>query len=94
MRQHLERYNKTLPVFGFKSGKYDLKLIKSNLIPYFICDKEIEPTVIKKPNDLTSFKYGDVQFLDRSNFLGEPKTLASFLKAYKKVKPKVFFPYE
>ena len=51
LKQHLERYVNTLPVFGFNSGRYDLNLIKSYLIPYLICDKEIEPTVIKKAND-------------------------------------------
>ena len=48
LKQHLERYVKTSPLFGFNSGRYNLNLIKSYLIPYLICDKEIEPTVIKK----------------------------------------------
>ena len=47
-RNDLERYVKTSPVFGFNSSRYDLNLIKSYLIPYLICDREIEPTVIKK----------------------------------------------
>ena len=75
LKQHLERYVNTLPVFGFNSGRYDLNLIKSCLIPYLICDKEIEPTVIKKPNDFISFKFGDVQFLDIMKFLGGATTL-------------------
>ena len=29
LKQHLELYMNTLPVFGFNSGKYDLNLIKS-----------------------------------------------------------------
>ena len=29
LKQHLERYVSTLPVFGIKSGRYDLSLIKS-----------------------------------------------------------------
>ena len=31
LKQHLERYLNTLPVFGFNSGRYDLNLIKSYL---------------------------------------------------------------
>ena len=29
LQEHLRRYCNFLPVFGFKSAKYDLKLIKS-----------------------------------------------------------------
>ena len=94
MKQHLERYVNTLPVFGFNSCRYDLNLIKSYLIPYFIFDKEIEPTVIKKANDFISFKFEDVQFLDIMKFLGGATTLDSFQKAYKAIEIKSFFPYE
>ena len=44
--QHPERYAITLPVFGFNSGRYDINLIKSQLIPYLINEKEIETSVI------------------------------------------------
>ena len=83
LKQNLERYVNTLPVFGFNSGRYDLNLIKSYLIPYLIRDKEQETSVIKKANDFISFKFGDVQFLDIMKFLGGATTLDSFLKAYK-----------
>ena len=33
LQQHFERYVNTSPVFGFNSGKYDLNLIKSYLLP-------------------------------------------------------------
>ena len=70
LKQHLERYANSLPVFGFNSGRYDLNLIKSYLIPYLICDKEQETSVIKKANDLISFRFRDVYFLDIMKFLG------------------------
>ena len=75
LKQHLERDVIILPVFGFNSSRYDLNLIKPYLIPYLICDKEIEPTVIKKANDFISFKFGDAQFLDIMKFLGGATTL-------------------
>ena len=62
LKEHLERYVNSLPVFGFNSGRCDLNLIKSYLIPYLIRDKEQETSVIKKANDFISFKFGDVQF--------------------------------
>ena len=83
LMQHLEKYTNTLPVFGFNSGRHDINLIKSYLIPYLINEKEIEPSVIKKANDFVSFKFGDVQLLDIMKFLGRATTLDSFLKAYK-----------
>ena len=94
LKQHLERYVKTLPVFGFNSGRYDLILIKSYLIPNLIRDKEQETSVIKKANDFIFFKFGDVQFLDIMKFLGGATTLDSFQKAYKARETKGFFPYE
>ena len=94
LMQHLERYTNTLPVFGFNSGRYDINLIKSYLIPYLINEKDIEPSVIKKANDLVSFKFGDVQLLDIMKFLRGATTLASFLKAYKASEMKGYFPYE
>ena len=94
LKQHLERYVNTLPVFGFNSGRYDLSLIKYFLIPYLIRDKEQETSVIKKANDFISFKFGDVQFLDIMKFLGGATTPNSFLKAYKASETKGFFPYE
>ena len=46
LQQHFERYVNTLSVFGFNSGKYDLNLIKSFLLPYLIHERDIQPTVI------------------------------------------------
>ena len=85
LKQHLERYVKTLPVFGFNSGRYDLKLIKSYLVPYLIRDKEQETSVIKKAIDFISlemYKFGDVQFLKIMKFVGGTTTPDSFLKIY------------
>ena len=94
LQDSLERYCNVLPVFGFNSGKYDLNLIKSYLLPILINERDIEPTVIKRVNHFISFKFGDIQVLDIMNFLGGATSLDSFLKAYKTSETKVFFPYE
>ena len=75
LQQHFERIN-TLTVFGFSNGKI---LIKSYLLPYLIHERDIQPTVIKKANNFVSFKFGDVQFIDIINFLGEATSLDSIL---------------
>ena len=75
LQQTLERCCRVLSVFGFNSAKYDIKLIKSYLLPIFINERDIEPTVIKKANQFISFKFGDIQLLDIMNFLGGAKSL-------------------
>ena len=64
------------------------------MLPNFVNERDIEPTVIKKANQFVSFKFGDIQLLDIMNFLGGATNLDSFLKAYKTRETKGFFPYE
>ena len=95
LQEHFERYCNVLPVFGFNSAKYDINLIKSFfLLPTFVNERDIEPTVIKKANQFVSFKFGDIQLLDIMNFFGGATSLDSFLKAYRTKETKGFFPYE
>ena len=46
LQGHLERYCNVLPVFGFKSGNYDINLIKSCLLPILINERNMEFIVI------------------------------------------------
>ena len=64
------------------------------MLPIFVNERNIEPTVIKKANQFVSFKFGDIQLLDIMNFLGGVTSLDSSLKAYKTSETKGFFPYE
>ena len=93
LQETLERYCNVLPVFGFNSAKYDLNLIKSSLLPIPVNERDLEPTVIKKANQVISFKIGDIQLLDIMNFRGEATSLDSSLKAYKTSETERFFPY-
>ena len=83
LQESLERHCNVLPVFGIKSAKYDLKLIKTYLLPNLVKERDIEPTVIKEANQFISFKFGVIQLLDIMIFLGGATSLDSFLKAYK-----------
>ena len=94
LEEHLERYCNVLSVFGFNSAKYDIKLIKSYLLPALINERCMEPTVTKKANQFVSFNFGDVQLLDNMNFLSGATSLDSFPKDYKTSETKRFFPYE
>ena len=92
LQEHFEHYCNTLPSSGFKSAKCDITLIKSYLLPIFVNEQQIEPTVIKKTDQFVSFKLGDVQLLDIMNFLVGATSLDSFLKAYKTEETNGFFP--
>ena len=94
VQESLGRYCNVLAVVGIESAKYDLNLIKSYLLPNLVNERDIEPTFIKKANQLISFKFGDIQLSDIMNFLGGATSLDSFLKAYKTWETKGFFPYE
>ena len=52
LQEHFERYCNVLPIFGFNSAKYDINLIKLYLLPILVNDRDIEPTVIRKPISL------------------------------------------
>ena len=94
LQEHLVGYCNVSPIFVFNSAKYDLNLIKPYLLPFPVNERNIEPTVIKKANQLVSFKFGDFQLLDIMNFLEGATSLDCFLKAYKTSETKGFFPYE
>ena len=93
LQEHLERCCNVLPIFGFNSAKYDLNVIKSYLLPILDNERNIDHTVLKKANQLISFKFWDIQLLDIMNFLGGAPSLDSFVKAYKTSKTKGFFRY-
>ena len=65
LQEHLERHCSVLPIFGFNSAKYDRNLIKSYLLPIIVNKRSIEPNVIKTANQFISFKFGDIQILQR-----------------------------
>ena len=75
LQETLESYPNVLPVFGFNSAKCDLNLVKFHFLPILVNERDMEPTVIKKANQFISFKFGDIQLLDRMNFLGGGKAL-------------------
>ena len=48
LHEHFERYCNLLHVSVIKSARYDIKLIKSHLLPVPLIKRDIEPFVIKK----------------------------------------------
>ena len=75
LQDYFGRFCNVLPVFGFNSAKYDINLIKSYLLPILVNGRDIEPTVIKKANQLVSFKIEAIHLLDIMSFLDCPENL-------------------
>ena len=48
LQESLDRYCNVLPVFGFNSAKYDLKLIKSYLLPILFNEETLNPLSSRK----------------------------------------------
>ena len=94
LQEHFECYCNVLSFFGFNSAIFDINLIKWQLLPILVNERDIEPTVMKKATQFISFKFGDIQLLDIRNFFGVATSLDSVLKAYKTKETKGFFPYE
>ena len=82
LRQDLENYYSTIPVFGFNSLKYDLNLIKENLLLHLLTERNVVPKEIRTGNKYIGMKFLGLQFLDILNFLGGATTLDNFPKAY------------
>ena len=65
------------------------------MLPVFVIECNIEPTVTKEANNFISFKFGDAHLLGIVKFFGGGTSLEIFfLKAYKTSETKDFFPFE
>ena len=86
-------YLKTLPVLGFKSGKYDINAVKEFIFPYLV---KYEPVhfAIKRNQTHMSVRTENLNCLDVTNYLAPGFSYAQFLKAYECEQTKGFFPYE
>ena len=72
-----ESYCRELPVFGFNSAGYDIKLIKKYLFKE-LCKRDESPSfTVKKAGKSESLK-----FLDILQFLADGYNLKSFFKAF------------
>ena len=93
--KELEKYINQIPVVGFNSGKYDLNLIKPELMSYIALNyKDNDIYTIKKDNKYLSISTPDLKFIDISNYLVAGCSYSKFLKAYGCEIAKGIFPYE
>ena len=94
MQEHFESYSNTLPVFGYNSVKYDLKLIKNYLLPILVNERDFEPFVFKNSTNLFRSHLVMFNFLTFLTCLEVLPILIHSWKLTRHRRPKWFFPYE
>ena len=93
LSEKLTNHIRCLPVIGFNSGKYDINVVKSLLLPTLTRTTKIK-FVVKRQNNFMSIKTAQFNFLDISNYLAPGYSYAKLLKAFKCSKRKGAFPFE
>ena len=89
-----ESYCRELPMFGFNSAGYDIKLIKKYLFKE-LCKRDESPSfTVKKAGKYPYIKSESLKFLDILQFLAPGYNLKSFFKAFDANEEKGFFPYD
>ena len=95
LKQEFLRYISQVPVIGFNSGRYDINLIKKEIMSYITENyQDTDIFTIKKNNSYLSVSVPDLKFIDISNYLAAGSSYSQFLKAYGSTTPKGIFPYE
>ena len=79
LKGEFERYITQLPVIGFNSGKYDVNLIKHQIMSYISNQyNESDIFTIKRENTYLSIATPDLKFLDISNYVPQAVPIVSF----------------
>ena len=95
LQKKFEIYLSQIPVISFNSGKYDINLIKEQIVLYVgsnYPEKDIH--TIKKENSYLAISTPQLKFLDISNYLAAWSSYSQFLKAYGCDIPKGIFSNE
>ena len=94
IREKFETYLQEIPVLGFNSGKYDMNLMKTEIVQLLELEKKSNYFVIKKNNSYMCLSDKNFRFLDISSFLAPGCSYSKFLKAFQIAESKFYFPYE
>ena len=89
-----DSYCMELPVFGFNSAGYDVKLVKKSLFKELCRRGESPSFTLKKGGKYQCIKTPSLKFLDILQFLVPGYNLKSFFKVFDANEEKGFFPYD
>ena len=94
LQDKFETYLSQLPVLSFNGARYDLKVLRSELVPLLTRLDSVK-FVIKKGTGYMVIATEELKFLDATYYIAPGFNYASFIKAYgADSTTKSFFPYE
>ena len=94
LQDKFETYLSQLPVLSFNGARYDLKVLRSELVPLLTRLDSVK-FVIKKGTGYMVIATEELKFLDATYYIAPGFNYASFIKAYGADSTnKSFFPYE
>ena len=94
VQESLDRYCNVLTVFGFNSAKYDPKLIKAYLLPILVNERDIEPTLVKKANQIHLIQIWWYSVIGYNELSWRSNKLWFILEGIQNFWDKSIFPYE
>ncbi|ELT89960.1 hypothetical protein CAPTEDRAFT_198376 [Capitella teleta] len=94
LKAKFDRFLSEMIVVGFNSGKYDLNVIKKQLVGAFAALNEKVIFVVRKNNNYVCIKTHNLKILDIVNYLAPGFSYAKYLKAFNCSVMKGYFPYE
>lgn len=83
LERELERYISDLPVYSFNGGRYDLPLLRHQLIPCLNECGDYVRFVAKKGNNYKCMATSRLKFLDICNYIAPGFSYSDYLRAYK-----------
>jgi hypothetical protein len=91
--QQFDAWLRQLVLLGFNSGKFDLNLVRSVLVPYMLEHMGVR-YVIKKMSSYMAICTDKLLILDITNYLAAGTSLSQFLSSFETAEAKGMFPYE
>ena len=94
VHQKFKKYCSQMPVLGFNSGKYDINLVRTELLKYLHHHSNKNMKVIKQGSVYSSINTSELIFLDVIKYQSPSVDLAKFLASEGVSEQKGYFPYE
>ena len=93
IQERFDQYLNEIIVLSYNGSRYDLRIIKEQLIVNLLESQEIR-YVIKRGSAYSCIATEHFKFLDITSYLAAGVSYDGFLKAYNITQAKSFFPYE
>ena len=101
IEDEFNRYLSVVPVVSFNGQKYDVNVMKADLLSTLIeedpaseDERDAIRFTIKRNSSMACFESAHLRFVDITNFIAPGSNYAGYLKAFGVEEPKGFFPYQ